>query len=89
MLPELDASCVAFGHFGKDCGAGQCQTLPVPGPQLWLPLLGLAEHRKDQAVLQGRLLLVLGPGADRHMYQGTPQSASAFLVCWLPVRFIH
>lgn len=41
---------------------------------------GLAAHREDQAVLQGQLLLVLGPGAARHMYRGTPPPAAAFLV---------
>ena len=48
-----------LGPLRRESGAGQCQTLPVTGygrpvwsykviHSLWLPLLGLGVHEKDQ-----------------------------------------
>lgn len=38
---------------------------------LWLPLLGLTAHGKDQDTLQGWLLPALGLVVDQQMSQGT------------------
>ena len=40
---------------------------------LWLPLLGLTAHGKDQAALQGWLLPALGLVVGHQMSQGTPR----------------
>lgn len=73
---KLATRCVGYGALGKDSGADQCKMLPVNGllatflesqanHRFWLPLLGLAVHRKEQAAYQGTgwLLLALGSGA--------------------------
>lgn len=89
VLPELDAWCVAFGHFVKDCGAGQCQTVLCACSTVMSASAGLGCTQEGPSCAPSPAVTSTGPGEDRHMYQGTPQSASAFLVCWLPVRLIH
>ena len=51
---------------------------------LWLPLLGLGVHRKDQAVHQDKLLPAPGLGASQQKPQGTLRSTSPCL-CLLAV----
>ena len=50
---------------------------------LWLPLLGLRVHGKDQAAHQVQLLQAPGPGVGQQKFQDTPK---LIIACWLPVR---
>lgn len=86
VLPEAGCLVCCFWSFWEGLW---CRPVSDAWCTIWLPLLGLVAHRKDKAVLQGQLLLVVGPGAAQHMYLGTLQTASAFLVGRLPVRLIH
>ena len=79
-------SVLVLGTLGRDSGADECQMLPVTGPGwpvwsykaihgLWIPLLDLIVHGKDQVAHQGWLSPTPGTGAGQQKSQRILRSA--------------